>query len=226
MAKDYYELLGVDRNASVEDIKKAYRSLAKKYHPDRNPDDKEAEAKFKEISEAYAVLSDKDKRAQYDRFGHAKFRQTFSQEDIFGGVNMEDMFREFGFGGDIFSHIFGFGGAPRGSRVHYETGGFDLGNFLQDDPQYATTGKFMSYLKKLSDPDHNEAYVARQLVGSPKTLVKRVESYIEAGYTRLILQSDLSGTPQALQQEYLTRFANEVAPEFGVEMAPRRIAAE
>ena len=81
--KDYYEVLGVNRNATEEEIKKAYRKLALKYHPDRNKGNKEAEEKFKEISEAYAVLSDKNKREQYDRFGAAGFHQRFSQEDIF-----------------------------------------------------------------------------------------------------------------------------------------------
>ncbi len=71
--KDYYELLGVNRNASEDDFKKAYRKLALQYHPDRNPGDKQAEEKFKEISEAYSVLSDAQKRAQYDQFGHAAF---------------------------------------------------------------------------------------------------------------------------------------------------------
>ena len=71
--RDYYEVLGVDKNADEAAIKKAYRALAKKYHPDMNPDDPNAEAKFKEASEAYAVLSDADKRRQYDQFGHAAF---------------------------------------------------------------------------------------------------------------------------------------------------------
>ncbi|MGB4024787.1 MAG: DnaJ domain-containing protein, partial [Acutalibacteraceae bacterium] len=71
--RDYYEVLGVSRDASTDEIKKAYRKLAKKYHPDVNPDNKEAEAKFKEATEAYEVLSDSEKRAQYDRFGHAAF---------------------------------------------------------------------------------------------------------------------------------------------------------
>ena len=74
--RDYYEVLGVSRNATDAEIKKAYRTLAKKYHPDMNPGDKEAEKKFKEASEAYAVLSDAEKRRQYDQFGHAAFDQT------------------------------------------------------------------------------------------------------------------------------------------------------
>jgi len=129
MAKDYYETLGVNKNASDSEIKKAYRKLAMKYHPDRNPDNKQAEDKFKEVSEAYAVLSDKDKKAQYDRVGHDAFHQKFSQEDIFNNMNFDDVFREFGFGGDAFGNIFG-GGRGR-SHVRYETfgGGAPTGAF-------------------------------------------------------------------------------------------------
>ena len=110
--RDYYEVLGVDKNASDAELKKAYRKLAKKYHPDTNPGDKEAEAKFKEASEAYAVLSDADKRRQYDQFGHAAFEQG-------GGAGG---FGGFDFGGDmgdIFGDIFGdlFGGGSRSNRT-------------------------------------------------------------------------------------------------------------
>ena len=102
--RDYYEVLGLTKSASEDDIKKAYRKLAKKYHPDANPGDKEAEAKFKEASEAYAVLSDADKRRQYDQFGHAAFEQGGGGAGGFD-FNMGDM-------GDIFGDIFGdlFGG--------------------------------------------------------------------------------------------------------------------
>ena len=98
MAKrDYYEVLGVDKNASSDDLKKAYRKLALKYHPDRNPGDKEAEEKFKEAAEAYDVLSNPDKKARYDQFGHAGLdgQGGFSG----GGMNMDDIFSQFG---DIF----------------------------------------------------------------------------------------------------------------------------
>lgn len=122
MAKDYYAVLGVDKTAGADQIKKAYRKLAIKYHPDKNPGDKPAEERFKEITEAYAVLSDPEKKRQYDQFGDAGFHQRFSQEDIFRNVDLGDIFREFGFGGrggdDIFSQLFGGAGAGRGGGHH------------------------------------------------------------------------------------------------------------
>jgi len=96
---DYYEVLGVKKDSSAQDIKKAYRKLAMKYHPDRNKGDKEAEEKFKKISEAYAVLSDPEKRKQYDTFGASGFQQRYSQEDIFRGFDLGDILKEFGLGG-------------------------------------------------------------------------------------------------------------------------------
>lgn len=103
--RDYYEVLGVSRNATSDEIKKAYRKLARKYHPDANPGDKDAEAKFKEISEAYVVLSDPEKRAGYDRFGHA------GADGLgFGGF---EGFGDFGGLGDIFEMFFGGGGRTR-----------------------------------------------------------------------------------------------------------------
>ncbi len=95
---DYYKILGVNKNASDDDIKKSYRKLAMKYHPDHAKGNKSAEEKFKKISEAYAVLSDKKKRKQYDTFGSTGFHQRYSQEDIFRGFDFNDILREFGFG--------------------------------------------------------------------------------------------------------------------------------
>ena len=110
--RDYYEVLGVERGADDASIKKAYRQLAKKYHPDMNPGDAEAEKKFKEASEAYAVLSDPEKRRQYDQFGHAAFEGGgaggFGGFD-FGGADFSDIF------GDIFGDFFG-GGSRRSSN--------------------------------------------------------------------------------------------------------------
>ena len=107
--RDYYEVLGIPKNASDADIKKAFRTLAKKYHPDMHPGDKECEEKFKEAQEAYAVLSDAEKRKQYDQFGHAAFDGTGGGAGgfDFSGMDMGDIF------GDIFGDFFGGGGARR-----------------------------------------------------------------------------------------------------------------
>jgi curved DNA-binding protein len=135
---DYYKILGVNKTASEDDIKKAYRKLAMKYHPDHTKGDKSAEEKFKTISEAYAVLSDKEKRKQYDTFGSAGFQQRYSQEDIFRGFDFESILNElFGgsgrFGGSGSGMRFSFGGGspfdsyqrqkqaqPKGSDLIYE----------------------------------------------------------------------------------------------------------
>ena len=135
MAKrDYYEVLGVSKDASDDEIKKAYRKLAIKYHPDKNPGDKEAEAKFKEVNEAHDVLSDKQKRARYDQFGHAGVGgasgNPFAGGNPFGqggNFNFNGQTFNFDFGGaggfeDILGSLFGFGGARRPRRgADYQT---------------------------------------------------------------------------------------------------------
>jgi len=164
--KDYYKSLGVSKSASAKEIKKAYRKLAMKYHPDRNKDNKAAEAKFKDISEAYAVLSDPEKRKQYDMFGAEGFQRRFTQEDIFRDVDFGSIFKEFGFGGrgggqNIFSQIFGGTGQPnfRGGGAHFDS---SFGNFsgkprgvrgqdlvyslsLTLEEAFTTTNKVISY---------------------------------------------------------------------------------
>jgi molecular chaperone DnaJ len=119
--RDYYEVLGVSKTASADEIKKAYRKVAMQYHPDRNPGDKQAEEKFKEAAEAYEVLSDTDKKAQYDRYGHAAFGPGRGGGGFGGGagMNMEDIFSHFGDifgggGGGGFSDFFGGGGRSQG----------------------------------------------------------------------------------------------------------------
>lgn len=132
--KDYYKILGVSKSASEKEIKKTYRKQALKYHPDRNKGDKGAEEKFKDVSEAYAVLSDSEKKKQYDMFGADGFNRRFSQEDIFRDVDLGSIFKEFGFGGggrgqNIFSHIFGGGSG----QTQFRGGGSPYGS--QGSPQ-------------------------------------------------------------------------------------------
>ncbi len=108
---DYYKTLGITKSASADEIKKAYRKMALKYHPDRNKDNKEAEEKFKQANEAYAVLSDAEKRQQYDTYGSAGFSQRYSQEDIFRGADLNSILREFGM------NFGGMGGGRTSSRA-------------------------------------------------------------------------------------------------------------
>lgn len=134
--RDYYEVLGVPRTASAEDIKKAYRKLALKYHPDRNPGNKEAEEKFKEAAEAYAILSDAQKRAQYDQFGHSLGGGGFS-----GFQGFEDAFRGFGdIFGDLFEDFFSTGTRARGGARK----GSDLEVSVEITLEEAARGKEIS----------------------------------------------------------------------------------
>ena len=121
---DYYKILGVNKNTSKDDIKKAYRKLAMKYHPDHTKGDKSAEEKFKKISEAYAVLSDPEKRKQYDTFGSAGFQQRYSQEDIFRGFDFDSILN------DLFGGSGRFGGGGSGTRFSFG-GGSPFGGFQQ-----------------------------------------------------------------------------------------------
>lgn len=139
MARDYYEILGVTKTSDSTTIKKAYRTMAMKYHPDRNPDDKSAEEKFKEAAEAYDVLSDEKKRQRYDQFGHAAFQGGFGGGQGQGFNDINDIFSAFG---DIFGDI--FGGHPQGrgrtrsgSRAHR---GSDLRYLLTIDLKDVLTG--------------------------------------------------------------------------------------
>lgn len=121
--RDFYEVLSVSKNASGDEIKKAYRKVAMQYHPDRNPGDKEAEEKFKEAAEAYEILSDSDKRAKYDRYGHQAFGPGAG--GFGGGMNTDDIFSQFGdiFGDDVFGNFFGGGGRrSSGGRARGQRG--------------------------------------------------------------------------------------------------------
>ncbi|MCG8592113.1 MAG: DnaJ domain-containing protein, partial [Proteobacteria bacterium] len=118
--RDYYEVLGVPRDASEADLKKAYRKLALEYHPDRNPDDSAAEERFKEVSEAYAVLSDEQKRAQYDRFGHQGVGGPGGAPDFGDLGGFTDLFN------DLFGDMFGGAAGARGRRRGRGQRGADL----------------------------------------------------------------------------------------------------
>ena len=157
--KDYYEVLGVPRNASDEDIKKAFRQLARKYHPDLNPGNKGAEEQFKEINEAFQVLSDPQKKAQYDQFGHAAFRP----EDFAGfrTSSFEDLFRDFGFG-DIFS-VFG-GGQGRRPR------GPQPGADLRYDLEISFDEAFLGVQKTIEVPHSVECPTCHGTGAKPGTL--------------------------------------------------------
>lgn len=128
---DYYKILGVEKTASPDEIKKKYRKLAMKYHPDKTEGDKAAEAKFKQVSEAYAVLSDPEKRKQFDTYGSSDFHQKFTQEDIFKNFDFGSIFKEFGFGGGGTRFSFGgddpmFGGGRRRSARQAPVKGSDI----------------------------------------------------------------------------------------------------
>lgn len=145
MAQDYYQVLGVDRNVSTEDLKKAYRKLAIKYHPDKNPGNKEAEEKFKEVSLAYEVLSDPEKRRQYDQFGHEAY--TSSQRGGGGGGadfrHAQDIFSQFfggGGGGFSFEDLFGGGGGRRHADPNAPIPGDDMRYDLEIDFEDAMYG--------------------------------------------------------------------------------------
>ncbi len=128
MKRDYYEVLGVTKTATVEEIKKSYRKVAMQHHPDRNPGDKSAEEKFKEVAEAYEVLSDADKKSQYDRFGHNAFAGGRGRSYGGGGMNMDDIFSQFGdiFGEEGFGSFFGGSGRRSSSSRGTGTRGSNL----------------------------------------------------------------------------------------------------
>lgn len=191
MKRDYYEVLGAERDASADELKRAYRTLAHQYHPDKNPDNPEAEAQFKEASEAYAVLSDPDKRALYDRHGHAGISGS-GGGDPFAGFdpfsNFGDLFGEF-FGGDIFGRR--RGGAQRGADLRYD---------LEVDFSVVANGGE----KELRLPRHETCEDCRGL-GGERTTCPACEGQgsvqLQQGFFRISRTCDrCSGTGQSLKR--------------------------
>jgi curved DNA-binding protein len=131
LQRDYYQILGLNLNASEDEIKKAYRKLALQYHPDHHPDDPESEEKFKKISEAYAVLSDPEKRKEYDLSGHVRFKRRYASEDIFGNFDFDQLLKEFGFGFGARSFR-GFFCGKRGRGCGRRKADFFRGVFFQE----------------------------------------------------------------------------------------------
>ena len=131
LQKDYYQMLGLDRNASEDEIKRAYRKLALKFHPDHHPDDSESEEKFKEIGEAYAVLGDPEKRKEYDYSGYVRFKRRYSSEDIFRNFDFDQLFKEFGVGFETRSFR-GFFCGRRGRSCGRRKANFFRGAFFQE----------------------------------------------------------------------------------------------
>ena len=165
----YYETLGVKKDSSAQDIKKAYRKLAMKYHPDQNKGDKAAEEKFKKISEAYAVLSDPEKRKQFDTFGESGFQQRYSQEDIFQGFDLGDILKEFGLGG--------FGGG--GFRASSGAGSPFEGFFYQSGGPGRTSARPQPV--KGSDLTFEMAVSLNEiLTGAEKTISLRQEGQVQS----------------------------------------------
>lgn len=179
MAEDYYQILGVDKKASMDEIKKAYRKLAVKWHPDKNPNNKAAEEKFKKISEAYAVLSDSQKRQQYDTFGSAdQFRQQYSQEDIFRGFDLNEILRSFGFGG------------ARGGRTTFRTSRRGGGGFQEyEDPfadLFGSMGgggagrQYANVPQKGQDAEYNLSIsLEESVLGAEKKISFQIENRVE-----------------------------------------------
>jgi len=177
MAEDYYKILGVDKNTSIDDIKKAYRKLALKWHPDKNPNNKAAEENFKKISEAYAVLSDAEKRKNYDTFGSAdQFRQRYSQEDIFKDFDLDDILRGFGFGG------FRGTGGGRTFRTSGGAGGFKYAEGGDPFSELFEGGqqRFANMPRKGQDLQYNLSITLEESVsGAEKKLALQKEDHVE-----------------------------------------------
>ena len=189
MSEDYYKRLGVSKDSTPGDIKKAYRKLALKYHPDKNPGNKAAEEKFKQINEAYAVLSNPEKRKQYDSFGSDAFSQKFTQEDIFRGFDLNKIFSEMGFGGGgtgmHFSTSFGQGGRKKYFRNNAGSGSFsDIFRNAQAGRQMSHKGADLEYTLNASLEDSYsgiEKVLSMQRHGKTEEIRIKIPAGIKSG---------------------------------------------
>lgn len=180
---DYYKTLGVDKSSTSAEIKKAYRKLALKFHPDKNKGDSEAEAKFKTISEAYAVLSDSEKKQQYDRFGSTDFRQRYSQEDIFRGFDLNDILSQFGMGGRQAASGFGSngGGSPFGSFFNQAQGGGCGGGGCHTSPEKGQDMTYQITVTLLEVLEGAERTISLRKNGSQQNVSVKIPKGIEEG---------------------------------------------
>ncbi|MDE6082966.1 MAG: molecular chaperone DnaJ [Muribaculaceae bacterium] len=192
--RDYYEVLGVKKDATADEIKKAYRKMAIKYHPDKNPGDKEAEEKFKEAAEAYDVLSDSEKRAKYDRFGHNMGPQGFGGGSYSGGgfggfgggMSMEDIFAQFG---DIFGDVGGFSGFSGGSSRRQARKRVNKGSDLRITVKVTLKDVMNGVDKKLKIPRFVACEHCKGTGAKDGTAFKTCERCHGTGYIHTVQQS-------------------------------------
>jgi curved DNA-binding protein len=197
---EYYETLGVSKSASATEIKKAYRQLALKYHPDKNQGEKTAEAKFKEINEAYAVLSDVEKKKQYDTFGSTNFHQRYSQEDIFRNFDLNDILRQFGAGsGGSTSFRNNMGGGGQSFQSFFGQGGSTMGGGCGTGGcQQPAKGQDLTYQLSvtLDEVMHGaEKNITLRANGTSQNVTVKVPKGIEAG-KKLRLKGKGGASPQ------------------------------
>lgn len=201
MAKrDYYEVLGVSKTATDDELKKAYRKLAKQYHPDANPDNKqEAEAKFKELNEAYEVLSDKQKRAMYDQFGHdgPQFGGGQGGYSSYGGFSGFDGFADFGDLGDIFSSFFGGGASGFGARSNRKAGP-QKGADLKMQVEITFEESFFGVEKEVSVYKHETCKTCNGSGAKPGTSVETCKTCNGTGQVKQV-QSTILGQFQTVK---------------------------